>query len=150
MQRIERSILVPYAASQMYALVNRVEDYPQFLPACTGIEIESRTQNTVVGKMNFEFKGIRQSLTTRNSLQKDRSVRLELVKGPFKRFDGLWRFDGISVGDDPDKEECRVTLTLDFELSNSALINRFLVPFIEPAVDKVIQAFIHRAHQVYG
>ena len=33
---VNRSALVPYSAAQMYALVEDVERYPEFLPWCTG------------------------------------------------------------------------------------------------------------------
>jgi ribosome-associated toxin RatA of RatAB toxin-antitoxin module len=34
MQSVRRSVLVPYSASAMFELVDRVELYPQFLPWC--------------------------------------------------------------------------------------------------------------------
>ncbi|MCP5086740.1 MAG: ubiquinone-binding protein, partial [Rhodobacteraceae bacterium] len=36
MRRVSRHALVPYAADQMYALVENVVAYPEFLPWCTG------------------------------------------------------------------------------------------------------------------
>jgi ribosome-associated toxin RatA of RatAB toxin-antitoxin module len=36
MREMHRSALVPYSAEQMFDLIERVEDYPQFLPWCTG------------------------------------------------------------------------------------------------------------------
>jgi ribosome-associated toxin RatA of RatAB toxin-antitoxin module len=148
MHKIEKSVLTAYTAAQMYALVNQVEDYAQFLPGCTETQVQSRTQRMVVAMMCFQFKGISQSLTTRNTLESDRSIRLALVKGPFKNFEGIWQFNGISE-ENGKETACRVSLVLNFTLSNK-LLDRFLSPFLEQAVDKVMQVFIDRAAQVYG
>ena len=39
MQSVRKSVLVPYAAEQMYELVNRVDLYPEFLPWCGGTQV---------------------------------------------------------------------------------------------------------------
>ena len=39
MQRVTKSVLVPYPAARMFELVDRVEEYPQFLPWCGGAKI---------------------------------------------------------------------------------------------------------------
>ena len=40
MQLVERSALVTYTAAQMFALVNDVARYPEFLPWCVGARVE--------------------------------------------------------------------------------------------------------------
>ena len=37
---VEKSVLVFYSARQMFVLVDRVEDYPVFLPWCGGTEVQ--------------------------------------------------------------------------------------------------------------
>jgi hypothetical protein len=39
MRDIRREALVPYSAAQMFDLIERVEDYPQFLPWCLGTQL---------------------------------------------------------------------------------------------------------------
>jgi len=39
MRSVHKSVLVPYSAQQMFDLVERVEDYPKFLPWCGGTRI---------------------------------------------------------------------------------------------------------------
>ena len=36
---VRKSVLLPYSARQMFELVDRVEDYPSFLPWCGGTEV---------------------------------------------------------------------------------------------------------------
>jgi ribosome-associated toxin RatA of RatAB toxin-antitoxin module len=39
MQRVRKSVLVPFPAGEMFALVDDVERYPQFLPWCGGAHV---------------------------------------------------------------------------------------------------------------
>ena len=36
MHSVERTVLLPYSAAQMFDLVSDVEKYPQFMPWCGG------------------------------------------------------------------------------------------------------------------
>ena len=48
MTRINKKAVVKYSANQMYALVNNIEAYPDFLPWCTGASITSRDSDTLI------------------------------------------------------------------------------------------------------
>ena len=39
---VHKSVLLGYSAAQMFSLVDRVEDYPSFLPWCGGVEVRAR------------------------------------------------------------------------------------------------------------
>ena len=39
MNDIRRSALLPYSAERVYALINDVEAYPQYMDGCVGAEI---------------------------------------------------------------------------------------------------------------
>jgi ribosome-associated toxin RatA of RatAB toxin-antitoxin module len=65
MVSIERSALVNYSAAQMYALVNDIEQYPDFMQGCIAAEILERDEDVVVGKLTLGKAGIRYSFTTR-------------------------------------------------------------------------------------
>ena len=40
MHKVQRSVLVPYSAAQMFDLVADVEKYPEFMPWCGGAEVQ--------------------------------------------------------------------------------------------------------------
>ena len=48
MTRINKKAVVKYSANQMYALVNNIEAYPDFLPWCTGASITTRDSDTLI------------------------------------------------------------------------------------------------------
>lgn len=141
MPGIERSVLLAHRVGDVYALVNRIEDYPEFLPGCNRAEILSRTESEVVARLEVTMRGLKETLVTRNRLTPDRAIALEMIEGPFRRFEGQWRF--TELGD----AGCRVDLELSFELSNR-LVGAFAAPFLNRTADRVVDAFAARARGV--
>ena len=80
---IRKSALVPYSAQAMFDLVERVEDYPGFLPWCGGTQLLSRTEEGMSAAITIDFRGIRQTFSTENVHQRPTSIRLRLKDGPF-------------------------------------------------------------------
>jgi ribosome-associated toxin RatA of RatAB toxin-antitoxin module len=92
MTSIHRSALLPYSASQVFALVNDVEAYPRFMDGCVGAEVIHSDEQHMEARLDLARGGISQSFTTINELHPYESIRLTLKDGPFEFFDGAWRF----------------------------------------------------------
>src|SRR3990172_583892 len=107
MSIISRSALVPYTPAEMYALVNDVEAYPQFLTWCKAARVLNRDEDEVRASLNLARGGIEKSFTTCNRLQKDKMIEVRLVEGPFRRLEGFWRFDAVG------EQACKVSCDLD-------------------------------------
>jgi coenzyme Q-binding protein COQ10 len=84
MKEVKRSALVPYGPEQMFALVEDVESYPQFLPWVRSAQLLARGPHEVVGQLEMQRAGMRELVTTRNTLTPPREITLALVAGPFK------------------------------------------------------------------
>lgn len=138
---MERSALIASPAADVYALVNDIEQYPEFLPWCSGAEVLSRSEREVVARIEIAVRGRRETLVTRNGLTPTRVVALEMVEGPFRRFQGRWQF--TPVGD----AGCRVDLEVSFELANR-LVGAFAAPFLNRVADRVVDAFAARAREL--
>ena len=143
MARVRRSVLLAFPAPAVYRLVADVQRYAEFLPWCVRSEVLESTEAEVLATLDVDIRGRREKLVTRNRLSADRAIDLQLVRGPFRRFEGGWRF--TALGDDG----CRVEVELAFELS-SRLMSAFAAPFIERAADRVVDAFAARARAVLG
>ena len=79
MREVKRSALVPYTAEQMFALVEDIERYPQFLPWVTAAQLVERTASEVVGRLEMHRAGMREIITTRNVLNPPGEITLALV-----------------------------------------------------------------------
>jgi ribosome-associated toxin RatA of RatAB toxin-antitoxin module len=143
MSTVNRSALVTYTPEQMYALVNDIEAYPQFLPWCRRARVLSRDEDEVRATIEFAKGHIHKSFTTRNRLQPNKMIEVRLITGPFRRLDGFWRFDRLGPG------ASRVCLDLEFEFANMVL-SLAVGPVFNQIANTLVDAFVKRAPQVYG
>lgn len=141
--QINKSALVPYSPEQMYALVDDIMDYPQFLPWCHSAEEHHRTNEHVEASLEIAHSGLHKSFTTRNELHPHQRIEMSLVKGPFKTLKGIWRFEPL--GD----EGCKVSLDMEFEFS-SKLMGMTFGPLFGKIAGTLVDSFIERARVVYG
>ena len=143
MQVVERSALVTYSAAKMFALVNDVERYPEFLPWCVGATAQdlSATERTATLRV---ARGVLQAeFTTRNHLSLGKRIHMQLTDGPFRELNGEWRFEDI--GDAGSKVQFRVA----FEFKNRLTAAAFNAVF-ESLCGTIVDAFATRARKVYG
>jgi ribosome-associated toxin RatA of RatAB toxin-antitoxin module len=141
--RIQRSAIVPYGPRQMFDLVNDVEAYPEFVPYCRSAHVLEVRGDAVKATIELAKGALHKSFTTINQLQAPESIRLQLVEGPFRRLHGTWNFDKAQ------ERGTRIALDLEFEFSNR-LIALALGPVFNQLANTLVDAFVRRAHQVYG
>ena len=142
MSTISRSALVPYSAEQMYALVNNIEDYPNFVPWCSRSTEQQLSAKEKQASLYFSRGAIKTSFTTKNTLTPSQKIQLELVDGPFSQLRGYWQFADI------DDNGSRVQLDLEFELSNR-MLKIALESFFSQICDRLVNSFVQRANEVY-
>jgi ribosome-associated toxin RatA of RatAB toxin-antitoxin module len=142
MATVEKSVLAGFSPTQMYSLVERIEDYPQFLPWCGGTEIKARTGNTTLATIHIDYHGIRQSFTTQNTNNPPHSIDIRLVDGPFRELVGTWKF--IALGD----HGCKIEFRLRYEFSNG-LLEKLFGPVFNHIANTFIDAFVKRAEGLH-
>ena len=140
---IEQSALLPYSAQEMFDLVNDIESYPHFMEGCQGAEVISQHDNIVTARLDLGKAGISYSFSTRNHLDPPHSMEMELLNGPFKRFEAYWTFKELR------KDACKVSLYMEFEFS-TGLIDRAMKKLFESSSKKLVGSVIQRAEELYG
>lgn len=140
---IERSALVPYSAAQMFALVDGIAGYPDFLPWCVGAEELARGQEQVEARLKVSKGPFQNSFSTRNTLRADEHISMELLDGPFRYLTGCWTFLSLRA------DACKVTLNLDFEFSSRTADAAFSRLFGD-VMASMIDAFTQQARKQYG
>ena len=143
MPEISRSALVPYAPEQMYALVDGIAAYPEFLPWCSNATELKRTDDSVQASVEISKGAVKKSFTTLNTMQTGEVIEMSLVDGPFKRLHGFWRFETLKPG------ACKVSLDLQFEFSNK-LMALAIGPVFNQVANTLVDSFVDRARKVYG
>jgi len=140
---ISRSALVSFSAAQMYALVDDIEHYGEFLPWCRGTEVIARDDDEVRASICISKAGFNKRFATCNRLQSNKMIEMRLLEGPFKHLEGFWRFDALA------EDACKVTLDLEFEFSNK-IIGMTFGPVFGQIANTLVDSFMTRAKQVYG
>jgi len=143
MALVEKSVLVEYSATQMYALVKNVAAYPEFLPWCGGTEILQKDGEVTRAAIIIDFRGIKQRFSTENRADPPKLIEMSLVEGPFRHLDGAWSFKAL--GDDA----CKIEFRLHYEFS-SKLLERIVGPVFHYIAGTFVDAFVKRARQLYG
>ncbi|MGH8720418.1 MAG: type II toxin-antitoxin system RatA family toxin [Burkholderiales bacterium] len=143
MKRIARSAIVEHAAPAMYALVEDVEAYPQFLPWCRAAHVRERSAQRTVATLAVGLKGLRYEFTTRNDGRPHEAIDLQLVQGPFRHFAAHWRFTALG------ERAARIDFALEYAFAGR-LVSRALGPLFETIADTMLDAFKRRADAVHG
>ncbi len=126
----------------MFNLVDRVEDYPQFLPWCGGVEVHERTEDVLDATIRVEFMLVKTFFRTRD-IKTPNQIDMQFVDGPFRTFRGNWKFTPLEV------DACRIEFELNYEFSNRAL-EAVIGPVFNKIATTFVDAFVQRADKLYG
>ncbi|WP_018150182.1 type II toxin-antitoxin system RatA family toxin [Leeia oryzae] len=142
MIKVEQSVLVEYTPAQMYALVERIEDYPGFLPWCSNSDVTHRTDIETVGTLHMNYHGVKSHFTTRNQKTENQQIDMLLLDGPFKTLSGSWLF--TPLGD----SACKVELRLHYQFSSS-MLEKLIGPVFNRISHNLVEAFVTQADRIY-
>jgi ribosome-associated toxin RatA of RatAB toxin-antitoxin module len=140
MREVKRSALIAESPARMYALINDIDRYPEFVPWCTAARVESRKEGEVVATLTIKRGPLRAEFTTRNLLEPGKRVLMQFVSGPFSVLEGLWTL--TPLGD----LGCRVELEMRFEFANRVAGTLF-APLFEDTAASLVDAFVKRARE---
>ena len=134
---------MPFSAAQMYALVNDIESYAEFLPWCSQSTVLEKSEQQIKASLNIAYGSLNKSFTTLNKLTPNLKIEMQLVDGPFKKLQGEWQF--TQLGEDG----CKVNLDLEFEFK-SKIIGVTMGPIFSQIANTLVDSFSERANKVYA
>lgn len=148
MPQFETTRIARHTADQMFALVADVETYPQFLPLCEALTVQSRKERDgktlLVAAMSVGYKAIRETFTTQVLLKPDEKViEVKYIDGPFKYLTNIWRFTDIGEG------RSEVHFFIDYEFK-SRILGALMGSMFDRAFRMFSEAFETRADKIYG
>lgn len=143
MVAINKHALVHFSAAEMFAIVDDIEAYPQFLPWCRSAKVLTRTDDEVKACLELKKGAVHKSFTTVNRVQKNKMIEIRLLEGPFHHLEGFWRFDSL------EENACKVSMDLDFEFS-SKMVGMVMGPIFNQIANTLVDSFCQRAKEIYG
>lgn len=141
--KIHRQALVGVTPEQMFDLVNDVEAYPKRFAWCLGAQLSEHDGEHLVARLDLRFAGVTQHFSTRNTLDRPRSIKMQFVDGPFDWLHGEWTFTPLG------EDGCKVALDLDFEVSNRLTGFAFKLGF-QKLADRMVDDFSAEAKRTYA
>ncbi|MES2182655.1 MAG: type II toxin-antitoxin system RatA family toxin [Pseudomonadota bacterium] len=140
MAQVQKTVLINHSASRMFALVDDVKKYPEFLPWCGGVDLIKQDGASTIATLHIAYHGLHQKFTTENHKTEPNLMEIQLKDGPFKHLEGVWRF--IELSD----EACKIEFRLNYEFANGFLEKIIVFNHI---ANTFVDGFVHRADVVY-
>lgn len=142
MAQVQKTVLINHSASRMFALVDDVKKYPEFLPWCGGVDLIKQDEASTIATLHIAYHGLHQKFTTENHKTEPNLMEIQLKDGPFKHLEGVWRF--IELSD----EACKIEFRLNYEFANGFL-EKIIAPVFNHIANTFVDGFVHRADVVY-
>jgi coenzyme Q-binding protein COQ10 len=148
MPKFETRRIVKHSPDRMYALVADIERYPEFVPLCEALSIQSRKERDgkelLIANMSVGYKAIRETFTTQVLLKPDEhAIDVQYIEGPFKYLDNRWRFEAAPDGG------CVVHFFIDYEFK-SRILGALMGSMFDRAFRMFTEAFETRADKIYA
>ena len=76
---VRKSVLIERSSQQMFDLVDRVEDYPLFLPWCSQTRCEFRDDRKTVATLHINYRSVKSHFTTENDKESPSWMKICLL-----------------------------------------------------------------------
>lgn len=142
MADVKKLVLIEHSATRMFNLVDRVEDYPQFLPWCCATELLKRDDAITAARLHINYHGVKADFSTENDKIYPAHMLIKLVEGPFHHLLGTWDFKPL--GD----TACKIEFDLHYEFS-SKLLEKAVGPVFHHIANTFVDSFVKRADRLH-
>ena len=134
---------LPYTPEQLFDLVIKIDQYPEFLPWCIASRINKKTDHEIYADIVIGYKMIREKFGSKVTFEHPHTIRVEYLDGPMKYLSNKWEFIRESDG------SCTIDFYVDFEFKN-AFLQSMMGLFFNEAVRRMVSSFETRARDLYG
>ncbi len=142
MAQVQKTVLINHSASHMYALVDDVNKYPEFLPWCGGVDLIKQDDVSTIATLHIAYHGLHQKFTTENHKTYPNLMEIKLKDGPFKHLEGVWRFIELN------EQACKIEFMLNYEFTN-VFLEKIIAPVFSHIANTFVDGFVARADVVY-
>jgi|TARA_B100000767_G_C19759441_1_gene534494 ribosome-associated toxin RatA of RatAB toxin-antitoxin module len=131
---IKKEAIILKDRKTVFNIVNRVDLYKNFVPYCIKSEILNQEKEQMEARLDFNLKGLTTSFTTKNKINGNDSIVMELLDGPFKKLDGKWEFKEIG-------NKTIIFLTINYEAKNK-IVEYTVGKSLEKITNYLVSAFV--------
>jgi coenzyme Q-binding protein COQ10 len=145
--------IINFSIDKIYNIIADVPSYKEFikwikdineLPITNTDSLNNSNSLTIKNyKITVGFGFLEESFITKDIFIKNQSIKIELIEGAFKTLNSIWNFKEI------EKNKTEVSFLMDFSFK-SIFIEKMFSQFFLLANEKITDAFIKRAEDLYG
>lgn len=141
MPRHEERTTLAYTPDELFSVVADVQQYPAFVPWCSGARIRQADQREVIADLDIGFGPFQESFTSQVTLDRPRQVLVRAIEGPLEHLTNIWTFT-------PAGSETSVDFVIDFQFK-SHLLDHVANGMFHEAATRMMGAFESRVHFVH-
>ncbi len=148
MPRHLETLIIGHRPDQLFNLVSDVQTYPYFIKWVRGLRVKNEQISGAERRCDAEvvvgFKGfVERFSTTVIANAGDNSVKVDLLRGPFRRLANTWRMDAYGEG------SSRVEFMIDYEFRNP-ILSALASTNTDVAISKIMKSYMDEARRRYG
>ena len=143
MKQSKKEIELNHNANDLYNIVLKIEEYPDYIPWCSNIKIIERKKNEIKAIMIVNYKFFpTQKFTSKVVYDlKNKKIKTSYIEGPLKDLFTTWEFIQL------EKNKTKVIFVVGFEFKN--FIHQKLAELFFPLIEiKMMNSFIGRADNI--
>ena len=137
MSTFKRSFLIHKPVDDVFKTLSDVEEYETFIPYCIESKIIEEQSDYSLVTLNLEFFGIQTSFTTKNIVEKNKSIEMDLIEGPFEKFKSKWRLEEV------DQQTTNLRFEMSYQMRNKILEMAFKKN-LKMVSESIVRAFKSR------
>tara|TARA_B100000029_G_scaffold466211_1_gene501521 strand:+ start:191 stop:628 length:438 start_codon:yes stop_codon:yes gene_type:complete len=143
MKSSKKEIIISHSAKDLFNIVLDIEKYPEFLPWCSNIIINSQKKNQILAEMLVNYKLFPPQKFTSHVVfnSKKLFISTEYIDGPLKDLKTNWNFEIISTN------KTKVIFDINFEFKK-LLHQKLAEIFFNLIETKMIDSFKKRADEI--
>ncbi|KAM9391566.1 coenzyme Q-binding protein COQ10 homolog, mitochondrial [Pholidichthys leucotaenia] len=139
------SRVVGYTPDQMFSIVSRVDQYPDFIPWCKKSRLLRGHHSSIRVELHVGFPPLLERYTSEITTIPNHQVRAVCCDGSiFSHLETTWRFSPRPE----DPQSCKVDFYVSFEFK-SVLHSQLASVFFNEVVKTMVSAFESRAAELY-
>ena len=143
MKQSKKEIELNHNANDLYNIVLKIEEYPDYIPWCTNIKITERKKNEIKVIMFVNYKFFPTQKFTSKIIYdlKNKKIKTSYIEGPLTDLFTTWEFIQL------ENNKAKVIFVVGFEFNN--FIHQKLAELFFPLIEvKMMNSFIERANNI--
>lgn len=137
MNQFKRLFVIKKPVQEVFKVLSDVEQYHTFIPYCIESKIIEEQNEYLLVTLNIEFFGIQTSFTTKNVVKNNKSIEIDLIEGPFEKFESNWRLEEV------DQQTTSLSFEMSYQMRNKILEMAFKKN-LKTVSESIIKAFKSR------